>query len=192
MSIEPPLLATSSPGGLPPDLPRPVAVTVFGILNIVFGAIGLLGTAASSVMFFVEFPAEQVAANPTLGLMQSDATYRLILQTLLVAGTVASIAGIVGGIGLLKGQSWGRTISIGYGWYCILSCFIGLGINWVYLFQPMLATAAEGTQAQKVAVIGGIVGGLFGTCFGGIYPVVLVIFMMKRSVREYFETVRAT
>jgi hypothetical protein len=171
-------------GGPAPTGQRPTSLLVFGILNIVFGVIGLCGTAASSAMFFVDLPRDPTMPNPALDLIESDATYRLFLQTMIVLGCLAALALIVGGIGLLLVKAWGRTLSIGYAWYAIVGAVAGMIVQWVYIVQPMLAQAQgqdEGLGRAAAAV--GAVSGLVGGCLSMIYPVVLLIFMYRPAVR---------
>lgn len=162
---------------------RPTSLLVFGILNIVFGVLGLCGTAASSAMFFVDLPQDPGMPNPALELMKSDSTYRLIMQTMIVLGCLASLALIVGGIGLLLVKAWGRTLSIGYAWYAIVGAVVGMIINWVYLIQPLLAQGLGEGRMGQAAAVGGAVGSMIGGCFSVIYPVVLLIFMYRPAVR---------
>jgi hypothetical protein len=104
------------------------------------------------------------------------------MQTMIVLGCLASLALLVGGIGLLLVKAWGRTLSIGYAWYAIVSVVAGMLVNWLYLVQPMLAQGEAGGLGQAAA-IGGAVGGMIGGCFSVIYPVVLLIFMYRPAVR---------
>jgi hypothetical protein len=173
------------PSGPVPTGARPTSLLVLGILNIVFGVLGLCGTAASSAMFFVEMPQDPGMPNPALELIRSDSTYRLIMQTMIVLGCLASLALLVGGIGLLLVKAWGRTLSIGYAWYAIVAVVAGLLVNWLYLLQPMLAQGEAGGLGQAAA-IGGAVGGMISGCFSVIYPVMLLIFMYRPAVRAAF------
>ena len=173
------------PSGPAPTGTRPTALLVFGILNSVFGLLGLCGTAASSAMFFVDLPQDPGMPNPALELIRSDSTYRLIMQTMIVLGCLASLALLVGGIGLLLVKAWGRTLSIGYAWYAIVSVVAGMLVNWLYLLQPMLAQGEAGGLGQAAA-IGGAVGGMISGCFSVIYPVMLLIFMYRPAVRAAF------
>jgi hypothetical protein len=80
------------PSGPVPTGARPTSLLVFGILNSVFGLLGLCGTAASSAMFFVDLPQDPGMPKPALELIRSDSTYRLIMQTMIVLGCLASLA----------------------------------------------------------------------------------------------------
>jgi len=174
----------------PPPLPaagRPASVVVFGILNLVFGALGVCGTAASSAMFFIDLPRDPVIPNPALDLIQSDSTYRLFMQVMIALGIIFSLVLVVAGIGLLLSKAWGRTLSIAYGWYAIVGAIVGMIANWIYLVQPLLANMrqADGNGGPaEAAAIGGAVGGLAGGCFGLIYPVILLVFMYRPALRD--------
>lgn len=176
--------ASSPPAPVQPPTGRPASLIVFGILDLVFGVLGICGTAASSAMVFVKLPRDPSMPNPVLDLIESDATYRLVLQATLLLGTVASLVLIVAGIGLLLSRSWGRTLSIAYGWYAIVGAIFGVFINWFFLVQPLLAKAKEAGGAAEAGAIGGAIGGLAGGCLGLIFPIVLLVFMYRPAVRD--------
>ncbi len=179
-----------SPGGMlpggygPVKAARPASVTVFGILNLVFGLLGLCGTAGSVAVLFL-MPQNPNVRNPVLDLMADSPVYRLFNQVMIGLGCIAAIVLIVAGIGLLQTRPWGRTLSIGYSLYAILSGILGLAMSFVFLVKPLLDQAnAAGGGPEQAAAIGGMIGGLFGGCFGMIYPIVLLIFMCRRNVAE--------
>jgi hypothetical protein len=174
-----------SPGGfLPPKPTRPASVTVFGILNLVFGVLGLCGAAFSAAMFSM-MPQNPNMPNPVLELMANNPTYRLFTQVSTGLGFIASIVLIVGGIGLLQAKSFGRTLSIGYSLYAILAGIVGSIANFVFLVGPLLEQAqVAGAGPEQAGAIGGMVGGVFGGCIGLVYPVLLLIFMFRRNVAE--------
>ena len=173
------------PGGYGPAKPaRPASVTVFGILNLVFGVLGLCGTAGSvAVLFFM--PQNPNVRNPVMDLMANSPVYRLFNQVVIGLGFVAAIVLIVAGIGLLQTKPWGRTLSIGYSVYAILSGIVGLVMSFAFLVKPLMDQAnAAGGGPEQAAAIGGMFGGLFGGCIGMVYPIVLLIFMCRRNVAE--------
>lgn len=167
---------------------RPASLTVFGVLNIVFGVVGICGSAASSAMFFVEMPSDPGIPNPALDLMKSDTTYRLVMQAMLAIGVVFSLVLIAAGVGLLRSKAWGRTLSIAYGWYGLVGVVAALVVNWIYLVQPMLANlnkAGGDVGPAEAGAIGGAVGGLAGGCVGVIYPILLLVFMYRSALRDW-------
>ena len=173
------------PGGHFPAKPaRPASVMVFGILNLVFGVLGLCGTVGSAAMFFA-LPQNPNVRNPVLDLIAGSPGYRLFTLVTVGLGFIATIVLIVAGIGLFQTKSFGRTLSIGYSIYAIVSGIVGLGVNFVFLIRPLLEQAqAAGTGPEQAGAIGGIIGGSFGGCLGMAYPIVLLIFMCRRNVAE--------
>lgn len=179
-----PYLAPSAPSSAPPDMPtsRPASLTVFGILNILFGVLGICGTAGGVLPFVMEMPSDPAIPNPMLDLIKSNASYRTFLIVSLALGAIVALLVLAGGVGLLLSKAWGRTLSIVYGWYTIVAAIVGMGVNW-YVMQPLLAKMQEGGGPGQVAVTAGLVGGLIGAVLGMIYPILLLVFMNRPAIR---------
>lgn len=180
-----PYLSPSAPPAVPDasSAGRPASLTVFGILNILFGVLGICVTAGGVLPFVMEIPSDPAIPNPMLDLIKSNATYRTFLIVSLALGAIVAALLLAGGIGLLLSKAWGRTLSIVYGWYSIVAAIVGMGVNW-YVMQPLLAKMQEGGGPGQVAVTAGIVGGLIGGCVGMIYPIVLLVFMNRPAIRH--------
>ena len=162
---------------------RPTSVTVFGVLNLVFGVLGLCGTAFSFAMFFVA--QDSAMPNPAMDMMRENKGYMLFMQISVVLGFVASVVLVAAGVGLLSVKPWGRQLSIGYGIYAILSGIVGSIFNYYIVVRPMMNEI--GAQGQNEAVaIGGAIGGIFGGCISLIYPVLLLFFMFTARVKAAF------
>lgn len=162
---------------------RPASLIVFGILDILFGVLGLCGTAGSSAMFFLQLPRDPAMPNPMLDLLDSNPTFRLFMQVTIVLGGLASLVLLAAGIGLLLTKAWGRTLSVGYAWYAIVAAIIGMIVQWIYVVQPMLAAMKGAEGPAAMGALGGVVGGLLGGIFSLVYPVVLLVFMNRAAVR---------
>jgi hypothetical protein len=164
-----------------PPRAKPVSLIVFGILNIVFGALGFCGTIGSAAILFL--PAQAMQNNPMYEVMQENEGYRMFLAVGSVIGVVMSIVLIVAGIGLIKAANWARLTSIGYAVFTLVYGVIGIVANYIYLVQPMIEQHKP-NDPQTAGAISGAIGGLFGSAVGLIYPVVLFIFMLRRSAVE--------
>jgi hypothetical protein len=175
--------AAATPGPATAAAGRPASLVVFGILNIVFGILGLCGTAGSAAMFFVEMPRDPLVPNPALELMESDATYRIIMQVMIALGAVAAVVLLAAGVGLLRSKSWGRTLSMAYGWYAIVGAIVGMLVHWLYLVQPLVAKMDPAFGPAEAATVGVAVSGFLGGCLGMIYPVILLVFMSRPALR---------
>lgn len=174
----------SQPSFTPPPIAnsKPTSVTVFGILNIAFALLGLCGLAVSIAMFFI--PIDPNLPNPAIELMQGNTVYRAFTLVSIPLGLISTIVLVVGGIGLLNWKRYGRTASVVYGWYAIISMIIGTVVSWVFVFIPMFQQAQQGDAPAQAGAIGGIIGGTVGGCFGLIYPVVLLYFMSRQDVKN--------
>jgi hypothetical protein len=165
---------------------RPTSVTVFGILNIVFAAIGVIGTVAGIVTLFA---AGTNSDNPVLQAIRDNPAYAAFLKVSILPGLLACVALLLAGIGLLKLKPWARTLSIVYGFYAILMVIVNSIANYYFLVQPMLEKAHGEQGPQAAAAMGGAFGSMFGGCFGIIYPILLLIFMTRPKVVAAFNPV---
>ena len=168
-------------GQMPPG--KPTAIKVFGILHLIFGAMGILGLLLSSVMLFATGPQNQGMPNPALEMMNANATYKIFMMVTLGLGLIFTVVLIFAGVGLLQSRKYGRSLSNWYAIYAILSAIIGAVVNYIFLIAPMLEQAPQGGPAAAGAV-GGAIGGLAGGCFGTIYPILVLIFINKQNVKD--------
>jgi hypothetical protein len=154
----------------PPGAERPTAVTVFGILNIVFGALGLLSMPCA--LFFM-FAMPGKVMNPT------RAVKAWLLFSSLI-GFAAAILLIITGIGLLNLKAWARKCAIGYGWFAVIWGVLGTIINIVLMTSGAYGYSQQAQPGAMSGMIGGTIGGLFGL----IYPILLIVFMHRPNVKN--------
>jgi hypothetical protein len=158
---------------------RPKSVTVFGILNIVFAALGIFGAIASIVLFL----APPDPNNPMIKIMYENPASAIWFKVQIPLAILSSAALLAAGIGLLCLKSWARTLSIVYAIYAILFGILGTVVNFMLLYRPML----EKLQGPAAAgAIGGMIGGSIGGCLGLAYPVLLLFFMFRPTVASAF------
>jgi len=161
---------------------RPASVTVFGILNIVFAAFGILALFASVFLFLPQANTQ----NPVIQIIHDSPTYAAWMKLSIVLGAVVCVVLLAAGIGLLRLKPWAHTVSIVYGIYAIVMGLVGMVVNYFFLVQPMLAQAQQKQGAAAAGAIGGAIGGSIGGCFGLIYPILLLIFMTRANVVAAF------
>jgi hypothetical protein len=152
----------------PQIIDKPASVTVFGILNIVFGVLGLM--CSPFVILGL------VAAGEKTEMASAYKTFLLFMN---VAGFGFSALLLVLGIGLLMMKKWARRGSVIYACLAILISIIEMVTN-VFALQLNWITIPEGGLP---GYLGGVCGGL---CGGLIYPILLLIFMQTAKVKRAF------
>jgi hypothetical protein len=167
---------------------RPTSVTVFGILNLVFAALGLCGIAFGvfGLAVLANLPEGDMPPNPQVDALQNPG-YLAFSYASIGLGALASIVLAIAGIGLLKLKSWGRSLSLGYAAYAIVMNIVGFVVSYIFIIQPAVALAEQGNNPEAQGqMIGAIVGGIAGGCFGFVYPVLLAFFMFRPNVKAAF------
>ena len=161
---------------------RPTSVTVFGVLNIVFAALGIFGLIGSIILFLIPVGSN----NPVIKIMHENPAYAAWLKICIPLGLLRCAALLAAGIGLLRLKSWARILSIVYAIYAVVFDILAVVINFFFIIQPMLEQARQQHGPEAVGAIGGAIGGTIGGCFGLIYPVLLLIFMLRPNVVAAF------
>ena len=149
---------------------KPTSVTVFGILNIVFGGLGLLCTPFGLLV--------GVAAIQKT--MEATAAYKMWTLASGIVGIGFSIWLLVLGIGLVTMKRWARGGSVIYACVVIIWNIIGVGMSIAAVSLKWITVPEAGLPG----FIGGTVGGM---CGGLIYPVLLLIFMQTARVKQAFQ-----
>jgi len=151
---------------------KPTSVTVFGILNIVFGGLRLL--------LFISFGL-LVGVSAMQKTMEATAAYKMWSLASGFIGIGFSIWLLVLGIGLVTMKRWARGGSVIYACVMIVWIIVIVGMNIAALFLKWINLPEAGLPE----FIGGTCGGLIGM----IYPVLLLIFMRTEKVRKAFEAI---
>jgi hypothetical protein len=140
-------------------------VTVFGVLNIIFGGLGLLSMPCGMIALF----ALPNVMNPTAG-----AKVWLLFSHII--GFACTILLIIVGIGLLNLKAWSRKLCLGYAWFAIVWGVLAVLIN-----AALMTSGAYGYSDEAMP---GVIGGLLGGLIGLVYPILLVVFMQKPHVKD--------
>ena len=163
---------------------RPTSALVFGILNIAFGSLSLIG----SVFSWWATNAVGGADNPFWPKVESGPLYDLWLRLGHALGLVAALVLLAAGIGLLKMKPWARRASVVYAIYSLVMVVLGTAMTWFFVFSPMLEQSGGSPgSSDHTVLVAGIIGGLFGGLFGLIFPAALLYFMTRPRLVLAFE-----
>jgi hypothetical protein len=157
---------SAPPVALHPFRPeRPAPVTVFGILNIVFGSLGLLCAPLELIV---------ILAMPQVVNLPTGARASLLFSA--PVGFGCSVLLIVVGIGLLYLRAWARVWCLGYGWFAIVWGIVGMVVH--------VGFVTSGDYGYSHDAIAAMVGGVIGVLAGLVYPILLVVFMRRPNVKD--------
>jgi len=161
---------------------RPASVTTFGILNIVFAVFGVFGILGVIALFSIT----GTSNNPVVKIMRESPAYTAWMKLTIPLGLLTCGILRAAGMGLLRLENWGRKLSIVYAIYAIVFSILGLVMNFIYLFGPLLEEASKKQGPEAAGAIGGAVGGSIGGCVGLIYPILLLVFMTRPKIVAAF------
>ena len=122
--------------------------------------------------------------NPVFELMHANESFYTFMVASLGLGAIATLVLGFSGVELLMGQGWGRILAIGYSVYAILSAVVGVIVNWIFVFGPMMEMANDAGLEQQGAIIGGMIGGSIGGCCGTIYPIILLCLLLPEKIKQ--------
>ena len=167
---------------------KPTAVVVFGILNIVFGAMVLCMFPCALGMQFI--PAFAKAGQPD---MMSTPFLRGCSMASLLVQVFMAIWQVSAGVGLVRSRSWGRTLAISYGYAIIFVALVSAVVGLVFV-SPAIQQEAQKFpdpvfRDMMVYIVPFFIA--LSSCSSLIYPVLLLIFMSRQNVKDYFVAVAA-
>jgi hypothetical protein len=153
-----------------PSMARAVA-----ILNIVLGALGLLATPCSGLMFL-----DSSSKDPVVQAIRSDPL--LLGWTLgsIAFGMLLSVVAIAASAALLNVQPWSRWVLLGEASCQIFLSLLGLAVHGLILTPRVLQIAERtGDTAEKYGMLGGLVGGSIGSLFAIVFPILTLVVLTR-------------
>jgi len=161
-------------------------MTFLGITNAVFGALAIIGSCVALYLLF----GGGISLVPEGSVdLQAELTkrfdwYDTYAKATALASLPVAITLFAGGVGLLKMLPWGRTLSNAYGALAILTALITLYVN-TQIVMPVMTELAQVNEALAASgAEGGISGAAGGSCLAIGYPLVLLIFVNRRGVKD--------
>lgn len=160
---------------------KPASLTVFGVLNVIFGVLGLCG----AVFNILGLAAGSARDNPILYVMKESAVFLVwnwlnaLISPLLLLVLLAS------GVGLLMAKSWGRLAAMGVAGAYIVMDLLSTLMSGIFLLPLYLELLDKSGERFMLGAAGAAGLGL-GACFGLVYPVLVLIFMTRKPVVDFF------
>lgn len=156
--------------------PRPISITVFGILNIGFSLFEVFGVFASRFMEHAKISGRTIA----LAAGEAHTAWTHFVE---VFGIVQAIMLMAAGIGLLLTRHWARVLSVAYS----IIAMVYVAISAVMNYSSAQATVAQVPSVPPHLVpILTLAVTIFGVIFGLIYPTLLLFFMTRPKVMAAF------
>jgi hypothetical protein len=187
-----------------PPKKKPPVITVFGILNIIFGGLGLLGAICGGLATFafaqVTMPGPGNPPNPIKDMLEYMDKHAPLYTTYMifeiVIGLIMAVILIVAGIGLLKVRPWARWLSIAYAGVRLVLILVGLVLA-ILIFNPVLAdwqadynkrAVPAGTPPPPSLGSGATnnISAALGSILGAAYSIALLVVMFLPNVRAAF------
>ena len=163
---------------------RPVSVLLFGILNIVWGVLQVLGVAVGLV-FRLQLLDLPTSGNPAVELMESNVGYRWFSDISTGIALIAAIGHLSAGVGLIVMKPWARTVTIGLGVYTMIMTLLVTVINHVLITAPMLEQTTQGPQ--RLGAVAGAVAGWGWLAVVTVFCLLMIYFMTRPRVVAAFQ-----
>jgi hypothetical protein len=152
---------------------------VFGVLNLVFTAMGLFGMAATAISIFSDVIPQ--------GNTEPEQFYQAFNRWSLPLSVATTVLLGISGVGLLRMRSWGRTLALVYAMIAFITSLAGIAIVWFFYFRVSTRELPEVDPNAATIALFGAIGGTVGGIFGLIYPALLWYFMTRPHVIAAFQ-----
>ncbi|MEM9081533.1 MAG: hypothetical protein AAGC74_12670 [Verrucomicrobiota bacterium] len=190
---------------------EPKSIKVFGILHVIFGALGILGAVVGWVVVLFWRP----MLTGFFGLLMQDAGDPEPLKTamgfieeffgklqgyMVVSTFLNSILVVmlfVAGLRLLKMAHFGRVLSNWWAWGTVAMVLVGIVLQYTYMapaqaeleekLLEMSGYAGSASARGPEQVIGEIFGVVVGTVVGVAYAGLSLYFLNRPVVRDFFQ-----
>jgi hypothetical protein len=174
------------------QLEKPKTIKVFGVLNVIFGGLGLLGTCIGlgAILAFTTFdliPVPEGPPNPAFVTQDENAFLYFYNIISAACGLIFSIVLLVSGIGLLKHKKWGRTVGLAWAVYCVLTTIVVSVITWTHIYPYQLETMDKATADVpniEAFLLGSMIFGNVLSVGYLIYPGLFALFSSKQPFKD--------
>jgi hypothetical protein len=167
----------------PGDRPRPTSVTVLATIGLVVAALSVVCNAVSTLALAAA--AGRADANPLAAAVRAEpALYQWHLVAT-IARLVLGLVLLVACLGALGMRNWGRRLMLAYAVPALLLALADTYMTVRYMVPIIERLAATDPNVQQIAARRHV-GIPLKALFDGAYPVLVLIFMSRRHVRDAF------
>jgi hypothetical protein len=175
-------------------LVKPKAIKVFGVLNVIFGGLGLLGTCIGlgAILALTTFDLIPIPEGNNAAFVAQDQNAFLYFYNIISAAVALlfAIVLLVSGIGLLRHKKWGRTTGLAWAAYCVLSTIVVSVVTWTHIYPYQLETMDEAAAAvpnMEAILLGSMIFGNVLSVGYLIYPGLFALFSSKPPFKDALE-----
>ncbi len=178
-----PVAVPSGPPVVPTAVPK-----VFGIINIVYACLGMMmGLVGVGAMFAMKAMMGRAGGEVKEAKMFVEAFDDLMIYSYIDAAfkVVLGLVLLAAGIGLLKKKMWGQRLCL---FWAVGRMVVAVGMVLLTLrptreFQEKV-NQMGGEQQEQFQQMAQGVGSVMGIVFISIYPVLCLVFLTKKTVRD--------
>ncbi|MDP1560682.1 MAG: hypothetical protein Q8M16_04740 [Pirellulaceae bacterium] len=191
--------------GIPTGVPmttgpqKPVSIIIFGIFHLFVALFSFLWLTWLTVMLVIAMNTAGAngpmagqpgmnrpnRANDPLLLIYDQTGYVQYQIFVIVLGAVLTLVLIAAGILLLLGKDKGRDLSVSYSFASIILNILSMAFQFFTGFMLLNSTDYPRSMTQPAGTMVMVGGGLLFFCL--IYPTLTLIFMTRKSVKEYLQ-----
>jgi len=176
-----------APPNMDPVMPTAVP-KVFGIIHIVYACLGIIVSLLGIVsMFVMKAMMEKMSGDMKEAQMFLDAYDKLMVYTFIDAGLklILGVVLLAAGIGLLKKKLWAQKMSM---FWAVARIVVAAGMIFLThgVTQEFQESARQigGNQEEVFQKVMQGIGNVMGVIFIGIYPVLCLVFLSKKKVKD--------
>jgi hypothetical protein len=159
------------------------ALKVLGIIQIVFGILGLL-SAPVTVLVAIFNAASKDPVQRKLHTLMWEGPVAAWSYSQAALGFVFAVLLIATGIGVVRGKLWGRTVGLVYAIGTLASLLIGQVIMFVAVYPALFDMLSSTNPIERAGAAGGIGGGVGAAIFGMVLPLITLVVLARKSARD--------
>lgn len=160
------------------SMQRPKIATVFGTLNIAVAGWIILRLIVSLAVLRI------AQSAPVMMPMQQNPMIVGWTKISSALGFFSAIFLAIAGVGLLLVKNWGRILSIIYAIYALLFGVVSLFATFAFMIVPIIEHSQRMSSTELGTEIGVAIGVMIRSLVALIYPVLLLVFMLRRKFVE--------